>query len=205
MRITTKSFFRTNGEVTTCPIYISANQISMETHQGYLADFKGRFNQAVKHCLDQIEISYVLGQFSVSSLHPLKKLYILFTLFQVYLIPSLFSLTAIFMFLQDTSQVLPRSDYDDGTLFNLLNNLSLGFMIIGCIIMEAYKRKYSKLLFNCSNDKLWYWIETPLLYLITITIFGAIPILVAAYHIFMEDTHLNLKVTEKKAQRRTST
>lgn len=54
IRMASKAYWGTKGESKTVPIYIPINQLSLVTHEGYIADFKARLEQAKKHAQDQV-------------------------------------------------------------------------------------------------------------------------------------------------------
>lgn len=153
IRIASKALFKTNGESKTCPIYVPINQMSLSTHEGYWADFKARMTQAKRHAQDQTELSYNLVNFLSSPQNFFKKAHALFTVCEVYLMPSLIPIPVLICILQDVLQIIDRSSLDNGNLFYYFNNVSTILMFGLFMLFEYLKRRASKELYGIEEYK----------------------------------------------------
>lgn len=170
--------------------------MSLSTHEGYCADFKARMTQAKRHAQDQTELSYNLVNFFSSSKNIFKKAHALFTVCEVYLMPSLIPIPILICILQDVLQIIDRSSLDDGNLFYYFNNASTILMFGLFMLFELLKRRASKELYGIEDYKFHHLIEAPLLQIPAILTFGLVPLIVASYNMLTDN--ITFTVAQKR-------
>ena len=108
LRIVSKSYFLTEGDFETVPISTPFNQISLTTGNGVIADMKARFNQAIRHNLSQIEVSYGVVSF-LKSKKTLRDYYVILMLLEPYFCVAIIPIVVIFCFFQHVLKIVPRA------------------------------------------------------------------------------------------------
>lgn len=178
VRITAKAYWKTDGETTTVPIYAPANQLSISTGMGYIADLKARFHQARRHCQVQIEVSYNLVNLMERKFN-IRNFHVFYTIFEVYMMVVTIPVHMIALFLQEQLQILPMAPLDDGLSLFKFNIVSVPVLIIGFVFYELMKRQATKDIFNIPNQSLIRSFLVPPLGTLFGLIYGFVPMILA--------------------------
>lgn len=110
-----------------------------------------------------------------------KRLYMLFSICEVYMMLIVIPVPAIVLILQDILQILPRSRLDQGDSFFIFNNINTVILIIGFALFEVLKNRASNTLYGIKPMNMFYAIQTPLLQIPVALLFGFIPMVLASY------------------------
>ena len=91
---------------------------------------------------------------------------------------------AFIMFsLQHAVKLIPHSQYDDGTFFNIFNVLNLSTLAFAFPLYEIMKRKMTKQVYNKENISIAQLFLLPISASITATLFGFIPMTIGGVQI----------------------
>jgi hypothetical protein len=88
---------------------------------------------------------------------------------------------------QDLVGILPKSSLDYGNSFIIYANINAVILIISFAFYHLFKRRASIALFNIKPFNLLYELQTPLLQIPAVLIFGFIPMIVASYNLLMDN------------------
>ena len=77
---TLKSYWKTQGDMKTCPIYTPFNQVNIETGKGYWEDIKARFWQAERHAKGVADVAWCLKML-LNQPFKLKNLFVFYCVF----------------------------------------------------------------------------------------------------------------------------
>jgi hypothetical protein len=172
--------------------------MSLTTHEGYYADFKGRMDQAKKHSQDQVEMSYNLVNMLHSPANFLRKFHVFYSCCEVYLMPLVIPIYILTSILQDAFEVLPRSTLDiDGRAFFIFNNANTVILLIVLGLFELLKTRASRQLYQIETMGIFYALQNPILQLPVVIVFGFGPMVWASYSLLTDRIIFN--VTQKKS------
>lgn len=193
-----KLLWKTNGQTKTCPIYVPINQLNLATHEGYYADFKGRIEQAKRHAQDQVQLSYNFVNFLHSPINFIRRFHVFYSICEVYLMPLVIPIFAIPLIFQDIIPLLPRSTLDaDGQAFIIFNNINTVILLIVLGLYEILKKRASRQLYQIETLNYLYAVQTPLLQIPVVLLFGFGPIMYASYTLLTDN--ITFKVTVKRS------
>ena len=181
-RIGSKSYWKTKGDFYIIPIITPFNQLSLSTGQGWYADLNARFEQAIRHGLSQIEVSYNLFSFLRSD-KTLKDCYVLFIAIDVYFCVGMIPLVMITNFFQHVLPLFPHAQSDDGTFFIIYNILNIIGFLIAFPFYEATKRRVTKEIYKMRNMSLWHLIPLPFLVSPIAIAIGFIPLVMGGFRL----------------------
>lgn len=172
--------------------------MSLTTHEGYYADFKGRMDQAKKHSQDQVEMSYNLVNMFNSPAKFLRKFHVFYSCCEVYLMPLVIPIFLLTSILQDVFEVLPRSTLDaDGKTFYIFNNVNTVILLIVLGLFEILKTRASRQLYQIETMSIFYALQNPILQIPVVLVFGFGPMVWASYSLLTDRIIFN--VTQKKS------
>ena len=84
---TIKAYWKTQGDMKTCPIYTPFNQVNIATGNGYWEDCKARFWQAERHAKGVADAAWCM-KMALNQPFRVKNLYVLFNVFETFLITA---------------------------------------------------------------------------------------------------------------------
>lgn len=180
MRIVSKSYWKTNGQIKTVPIITPFNQMSVSTGQGWMADLNARFTQAIRHALGQVEVSYNIVSFLKSS-RTLRDFYALWLVFDLYFCFLVIPLPIICSFLQHVLHLLPHSELDDGSFFNMFGIVSTLLFMLAFPFYQALKRQATSQIYGLENTSAWNLALLPLAVTVIGLVFGFVPMVMGGF------------------------